>query len=289
MKQHVISSCRSLAVASVVAVFVLAGCESTGAIDSRPLSGQQKLSPASDLHIADSALSAGNTELALTLYDKALQARPDSIEAQLGLADTVYQAGDLERARVLYARTAAAAPSNPRPKLGLARVALRQRRLDAAAALYRTLAAQLPDNPVTAEGLGTVLDLQGRHDEAQAVYRAALRAHPEVQGLTTDLGLSLILANKPREAANVLLEIAGLANAPPQARQNLALAYALLGNRSAAKQILQADLPPASVEDNLRFYETLRTKLEPPAEAAAAARLGAVSTGRVAHDAETAK
>ncbi|CAH2917895.1 MAG: hypothetical protein CPSOU_3143 [uncultured Paraburkholderia sp.] len=101
--KHVISSCRSLAVASAVTAFVLAGCGSTGAIDSRPLSAQQKLSPASDLHIADSALSAGNTELALILYDKALQARPDSIEAQLGLADTVYQAGDLERARAVCA------------------------------------------------------------------------------------------------------------------------------------------------------------------------------------------
>lgn len=211
--KHVISSCRSLAVASVVTALSLAGCGSPGATNSWPVSAQQKLGPASDLHIADSALSSGNTELALTLYDKALQAKPDSIEAQLGLADTVYQAGDLERARVLYARTADSAPSNLRSKLGLARVALRQRRLDDASALYRSLAAQLPDNPVTAEGLGTVLDLQGRHDEAQAVYRAALRAHPEAQGLTTDLGLSLILANKPREAANVLLEIAGLANA----------------------------------------------------------------------------
>ncbi|MFM0758159.1 tetratricopeptide repeat protein [Paraburkholderia strydomiana] len=287
--KHVISSCRSLAVVSVVTAFALAGCGSAGTINSWPVSVQQKLGPASDLHIADSALSSGNTELALTLYDKALQARPDSIEAQLGLADTVYEAGDLERARVLYARTAEPAPSNLRSKLGLARVALRQRRLDDASALYRSLAAQLPDNPVTAEGLGTVLDLQGRHDEAQAVYRAALRAHPEVQGLTTDLGLSLILANKPREAANVLLEIAGLANAPPQARQNLALAYALLGNRNAAKQILQADLPPGSVEDNLRFYETLRSRLGAPTGAPAATRVRALPADHIARDVETAK
>ncbi|TDN67270.1 tetratricopeptide repeat protein [Paraburkholderia sp. BL10I2N1] len=287
--KNVISSCRSLAVTSAVTAFVLAGCAGEGSVHTRPVSTQGNVGPTSDLHIADSALSSGNTELALTLYDKALQADPNSIEAQLGLADTMYQAGDLERARVLYARTAGAAPSNPRPKLGLARVALRQRRLDDAAALYRSLAVLLPDNPVTAEGLGTVLDLQGRHDEAQAVYRTALRLHPEAQGLTTDLGLSLILANKPREAANVLLEIAGLANAPPQARQNLALAYALLGNTNAAKQILQAELPPGSVEDNLRFYETLRTRLGTPTGALAATRLGALPTDKMLRDAETAK
>lgn len=222
---------------------------------------QRNVGVVSDLRLADSALASGSTELASSLYEKALRAEPNSLEAQLGLADSAYQAGDLERARVLYARVASAAPANPGPKLGLARVALRQRRLDAAAALYRTLVAEHPDNPVAAEGLGAVLDLQGHHDEAQTLYRAALRAHPDAQGLTTNLGLSLILANKPREGANVLLDVAGLANAPPQARQNLALAYALLGNMNAAKQILQADLPPASVEDNLRFYRILRTRL----------------------------
>jgi Flp pilus assembly protein TadD len=259
--KNVIASRRSLAAASAVAAVLLAGCASSGSFNPRPVSMQRNVGAASDLRLADSALASGSTEFASSLYERALQADPNSLEAQLGLADTMYQAGDLERARVLYARAASAAPSNPGPKLGLARVALRQRRLDDAAALYRPLVAEHPDNEVAAEGLGTALDLQGRHAEAQAVYRAALRVHPEAQGLTTDLGLSLILANKPREGANVLLDIAGLANAPPQARQNLALAYALLGNTNAAKKILQADLPPGSVEDNLRFYRTLRARL----------------------------
>ena len=279
--KNVITSC-SLAVASAVAAALLAGCASEGSFNPRPVSGQSNVSAMSDLRLADSALASGSTELASSLYEKALQAKPNSLEAQLGLADSTYQAGDLERARALYARAANAAPANPGPKLGLARVALRQRRLDDAAALYHALVAEHPDNSVAAEGLGTVLDLQGHHDEAQALYRAALRVHPEAQGLTTNLGLSLILANKPREGANVLLDIAGLANAPPQARQNLALAYALLGNTSAAKQILLADLPPASVEDNLRFYQIVRAKL-------GAAPLAALPADKMPHDAELRK
>jgi Flp pilus assembly protein TadD len=251
----------ALITACSLAAMLLAGCAGAGSFNPRPLSQQNNagVGPMSDLRLADSALASGSTELASNLYEKALKAEPNSIEAQLGLADSTYQSG--EHARVLYARAASAAPANPGPQLGLARVALRQRRLDDAAALYHTLVTEHPDSAVAAEGLGTVLDLQGHHDEAQTIYRAALHVHPEAQGLTTNLGLSLILANKPREGANVLLDIAGLANAPPQARQNLALAYALLGNTNAAKQILQADLPPASVEDNLRFYQLLRTKL----------------------------
>ncbi|MEA3121293.1 MAG: hypothetical protein QOH33_841 [Paraburkholderia sp.] len=197
----------------------------------------------------------------MTLFDKLLKADPQSKTAQLGLGDAIYQTGDLARAGVLYAGVAAAAPDDPRAQLGLARVALRERRLDEAVARYRSLIAANPDNVVAAEGLGAALDLQGKHAHAQAVYRTALQRHPEVQGLKTNLGLSLILSNEPREGANVLLDIAGLPDAPPQARENLALAYGLLGNSEAAKRILIADMPADSAQDNLQFYLSLRQQL----------------------------
>ncbi|HEV3105642.1 MAG TPA: tetratricopeptide repeat protein, partial [Trinickia sp.] len=155
----------------------------------------------------------------------------------------------------------AAAPDDPRAQLGLARVALRERQLDDALERYRRLVAAHPDNAAAAEGLGTTLDLEGQHADAQAVYRAALERHPEAEGLKTDLGLSLILSKRAREGANVLLDIAALPDAPPQARENLALAYGLLGNGEAAKRILAADMPAASAEDNLQFYRHLREKL----------------------------
>ncbi|GAB3626166.1 hypothetical protein GCM10027419_10140 [Pandoraea terrae] len=250
-----------MATALALTAGLLGGCASGGGFDVRPLSSQQSTGNTTDLRLAESALSSGNTELAGTLFERALTASPKSIEAQIGLGDTLYQAGDLERARVLYTQAARQAPAQPGPQLGLARVALRQRRLDDAVGLYRVLLDSQPENTLAAEGLGTALDLQGHHTQAQAVYRRALQAHPEVQGLRVDLGLSLILSNKPREGANVLLDITGLSSAPLQARQNLALAYGLLGNADAAKKILLADLPASSVDDNLRFYERVRAKL----------------------------
>jgi Flp pilus assembly protein TadD len=79
-----------------------------------------------------------------------------------------------------------------------------------------------------------------------------------------NLGLSLILGGNPREGANVLLDITRFPAAPPQARQNLALAYGLLGNTEAAAEILARDLPKASVKDNLRYYEIQRARLAQP-------------------------
>lgn len=253
-------------VTSVLVISLLAGCASgrhtTPQSEVTMRAPAAAADPAVDLRIADSALQAGDTQLAVSLYQRMLKADPNSATAHLGLGDAAYASGDIARAGVLFARVHALRPDDPRAQLGLARVALRERRIDEAEARYRTLVAARPDSAVAAEGLGTTLDLQGKHDEAQALYRAALRRHPEALGLKVNLGLSLILSRKAREGANVLLDIAGLPDAPPQARQNLALAYGLLGNEEAAKRILAAEnLPADSIEDGLAFYRILRAHL----------------------------
>ncbi|MEC5409212.1 tetratricopeptide repeat protein [Paraburkholderia sp. MPAMCS5] len=273
------ASLRAFTLAVPLVSALLAGCASGGAFNPRPIASSANPSGTTDLHVAEGALRAGDIELATTLFEKSLTANPNSAQALLGLGDSMYLSGDLARARSLYERAAQQLPDKAAAQLGLARVALKQRRLDDAAALYRALMAAQPDNPVVSEGLGAVLDLEGRHADAQAVYRRSLAAHPEEQGLRVDLGMSLILENRPREAANTLLDIAGLPNAPLQARQNLALAYGLLGNTEAAKQILLVDLPPSSADDNLRFYQSLRDRLADNTARGAGANAAAVTAG----------
>lgn len=249
----------ALAMSSLAAA-LLTGCASGPRVETRPVLSERGTDKSTDLRIAESALESGDTQLAISLFERTLKADPGSLPAELGLADAIYQTGDLARSGVLYRQVAAAAPNDPRAQLGLARVALRERRLDEAVSRYRQLLDEHPDNAVAAEGLGAALDLQGKHSEAQTVYRAALVRHPEAQGLKANLGLSLILDRRARDGANVLLDIAALPDAPAQARGNLALAYGVLGNAEAAKQILTADMPAASAEDNLQFYRSLRER-----------------------------
>lgn len=255
---------RALMAALAISAGTLAGCASTPHYTSsipvpRPLSRMP--GSADDLRIASGALQSGDLQLAASLYEKALKTDPRSVEANLGLGDCLFQAGDMERARIAYGRAAAVAPDLAAPRLALARVALRQRRFDDAEQRYRALLAQTPEDPAASAGLGTLLDLKGEHDEAQAIYRRALASHPDSMALRIDLGLSLTLSNRPREGANVLLDVAGIADAPPQARQDLAFAYGLLGNDDAAEKILLADLPKTSVQDNLRYYARVRGAL----------------------------
>lgn len=211
-----------------------------------------------DLHLGDSALNSGSLQMAASLYRKVLEKNPASLAATLGLGDVAYRSGDMERARLIYLQAGQLAPKQIEAKIGLARIEIRKRHLDEAIALYHQALAIQADNSTAAAGLGTALDLQGHHSAAQAIYRQALLAHPDAQSVRVDLGLSLILSQKAREGADILLDVANLPDAPAEARQNLALAFGVIGNLDAAKQILSLDLPPANVNDNLRFYAAVR-------------------------------
>jgi Flp pilus assembly protein TadD len=169
--------------------------------------------------------------------------------------------GDFTRAGVYYERAVQVEPKAIQPMIGIARVAIHQRHFDAAIASYQKVLVLMPNNTLALAGLGTALDLKGEHAAAQTLLRQALQANPGDPNLSIDLGLSLVLGGDPRSGANVLLDVTRYPGAPPQARQDLALAYGLLGNTQAAAEILGGDLPKASVQDNLRFYEIQRQRL----------------------------
>jgi Flp pilus assembly protein TadD len=250
-------------VAGCVTVALMAGgCTTTmsthAGTDLRPVNRNGSPSSMSELRIAQSALESGNMEMATTLYDKILQANPNSVEALTGLGNTLYSVGDFTRAGVYYNKANAIDKKAPAPLIGIARVAIHQRRFDDAVTTYRSVLAESPDDPLAAAGLGAALDLQGKHEEAQTVLQNALKRNPGDTSLSINLGLSLVMSGKPRDGANVLLDVTRFPAAPPQARQDLALAYGLMGNDAAAAEILGSDMPKASVQDNLRFYDLHR-------------------------------
>jgi Flp pilus assembly protein TadD len=282
---------RAAALAGAAVLTVMAtGCTTTTrqVTDVRPSPLNSTPSTMSELHIADTALESNNLELATSLYERALKANPNSAPALNGLGNTLYQVGDYTRAGVYFQRASQADPQALPPLIGVARVAIHQRRFNDAIATYRKVLALKPNDPLASAGLGAALDLSGDHAQAQAVLREALDANPGDPMLSVNLGLSLTLSGDPRQGANVLLDVARFPAAPPQARQDLALAYGLLGNTDAASAILSADLPKSSVQDNLRFYELQRTRTSLPAtvgegtrKSAAPASVGAVATPQV--------
>jgi Flp pilus assembly protein TadD len=253
-----------LAVGAALLIAMSACTTTQHAAETRPVTRNTAPSNMSELRIADTALDSGNVELATTLFEKVVDGDPRSVPGLTGLGNTLYAVGDFTRAAVYYERARQVEPNAIAAMVGIARVAIHQRRFDDAISTYRKVLALTPDAPLASAGLGAALDLTGDHVAAQAELRQALKANPGDPGLSLNLGLSLTLGGDPREGANVLLDVTRYPGAPPQARQDLALAYGMLGNTEAAAEILGADLPKASVQDNLRFYEIQRERIVKP-------------------------
>ncbi len=229
----------------------------------RPVMKSDSLSnPASEQRIADSAMQSGDIQLATTLYGRIVQADPKSVPGLTGLGDTLYAVGDMTRAGVYYDRASSLDPRSIPALIGSGRVAIQQRRFDDAIGNYRKVLALVPNYPLASAGLGAALDMKGDHAGAQAVLREALKANPGDPGISVNLGLSLVMAGNARDGANVLLDITRFPAAPPQAFHDLALAYGMLGNTDAASSILSRDLPKASVDDNLHFYQIQRSRVQ---------------------------
>jgi Flp pilus assembly protein TadD len=248
----------------------------------QPSSQNTMPSATSEAHIAETAMEGGNIELARTLFGKLVEADPNSVPGLAGLGDTLYAVGDYTRAGVYYAHANKVDPKAEHPLIGLGRVAIRQRRFDDAIASYHTILNRTPNDTLAAAGLGTALDLKGDHKDAQDTLRAALALNPGDPMLCINLGLSLVLGGDAREGANVLLDVTRFPDAPPEARQDLALAYGMLGNKQAAAAILSKDLPASSVQDNLRYYDAQRSALRRAVSTSSAADPDVARTAAVA-------
>lgn len=205
--------------------------------------------------LAQAAIAGGDPSVAVRFYADRLRNAPDSVEARLGLADAQMALGDLAGARATLEDGTA---QTPEMSGRLGRIALRQRQFPDATRHFEAVLAENPGSIPARNGLAVVADMSGDHGTAQRLYRGLLEQHPENQGVRNNLGLSLILDGKPREAINVLIDLAAIPTAPPQTLQNLAMAYAMIGRRDAAAQILEASLSEGAVRDNLAVYEMLR-------------------------------
>lgn len=253
---------RPRIISTLVLALLLAGCST--AWRPSPLQNEAKIatSDSGELRIAASALSSGDLNMALSLYERLTQRYPESAEVWLGMANTRFLQGELAAANSAYVTTQRLAPNNIDAQLGQARILIRQRQLPQAITRFKAILVQFPNHPLALCGLGVSYDLSGDYRQAQSIYRQGLLRYPDDVALRSNLGLSLALNGQPREAVNTLLGTTGLSEQLPQERDNLALAYGLLGRDDAAEEILEGNQPQDRVQDNLTFYRYLRQNMD---------------------------
>lgn len=105
--------------------------------------------------------------------------------------------------------------------------------------------------------LGVALDQLGRFPEARQVYAEALTISPNNARVLTNMGMSHLMEGDASGAEPILRQAVAQADAPAEARQNLAVAIALQGRFDEASQLERVDLPPAQAAANMQYLRGL--------------------------------
>jgi tetratricopeptide (TPR) repeat protein len=120
----------------------------------------------------------GDTEAAITIYEKALQKAPREASILSALADA-HAAEDDATSALFYARQARdAAPSNPAYHRQLARLQRSTGRLEEAIATYREITRRFPDDREARRHLAETLARADRPREAIDTYNRILQSAP---------------------------------------------------------------------------------------------------------------
>lgn len=182
---------------------------------------------------------------------------PNDIEAAQKFAEALRKGGRYDRAAQIAGEALNRFPDD-RPLLTTYALAqLAQRHPQEALRPLAMVAASEPQNWRARSAMGAALDQLGRYDEARRAYQEALAISPNEPGVMTNLGVSHIMAGEAEAAEPILRQAAALPNAPPQARQNLAVALALMGRFAEADQLQRADLPAAQAASNTAYLRSL--------------------------------
>ncbi len=122
-------------------------------------------------------------------------------------------------------------------------------RFASAETAYRDSLALIPNQPQLVLKLALVSIAQGKHGEALAQLDAARHVLDP-----SDYGLALALAGQPASAVSVLEEAARVTGADSRVSQNLALAYALQGDWTAAKVVASQDVPADQLDARIQQW-----------------------------------
>lgn len=203
----------------------------------------------------------GDDATAASFYQRALQTRPDDIEARHNLAEIFEAHGDTLHAAENYQILADTDPSNGAAHRALGRLALKEGRAAAAKDEFEKALSINSDDVKAANGLGIALDFLGNHGAAQDTYKKILSDNPSDLTTLNNLAHSYVLSGSYNEAIQVLEPHLKDKGVTPALRQNLAEAYGMAGMDVDAQRVGLMDLPPELVKRNQAFYQARRAQL----------------------------
>lgn len=229
MKSSFKNQLRSAAAAT--ALLVLSGCTGMATQSSMNMYGPETDETTQArvdrlMRYCEKLSKSGDYNLAVGLCARAHDIDPSNPLPLMLAADTYRKAGDLKNEALAYEKILDVRPNTVEAQYRLGKV---QMDLGDNAGAMETLSAALVNEPTDTRILntiGVIYDQTGQHDAAQAHYREALATDPENLSVASNLGLSLALSGRRDEAINLLNKVVANPEAAPVSHYNLALAYA---------------------------------------------------------------
>jgi Flp pilus assembly protein TadD len=220
---------------------LMAGCAGNGEDSSTPM-----------IRIAKKARRSGNTDAAVNFYNKALEKTPDNVEAFLGLAEVYIDLKLLDAASEYIKKAENIGCDISRSSYLRGKICLLSG--DSLCAEKEFLKSTSIDSM---NALGAVYDNRGDHKKAQILYKQVIVREPNYIDAYNNIGLSLMLCDKYKEAIFYLENACALPGTNMAYRSNLALAYGLHGDLEKAKSIYAQDFDGDELEEKIAYLEDI--------------------------------
>lgn len=228
-----------------------------------PVTKPQKTTeiPPEMLRLAEMALEDGQPGEARQQYMRLSAMDPDNPWVRLGMAESLLALNDVASARDRFDDLQSVAAVRARALQGKGLALMRQNRRDDALAVL-TAATEADTTLWRAwNGIGGLHDLGRRFDLATAAYERALGLRPDSAVIRNNMGYSLLLQAKPKEAARLLTEALQHDPRLEAAHANLRLALAMQGRYGDARAGLTKDRQ-ATALNNIGFVALSRGDLD---------------------------
>lgn len=248
--------CTSLTVALSLAACSVAPVEP-------PVARPQKTTeiPAEMLRLAEMALEDGQPQEARQQYMRLVSIDPNNPWVRLGLAESFLATNEVSAARERFDELQSVEAVKARALQGKGLALMRLNRRDDALAVL-TAATDADATLWRAwNGIGGLHDLGRRFDLATAAYERALALRPDSAAIRNNMGYSLLLQGKPKEAVRLLTDALQHDARLEAAHANLRLALAMQGRYGDARAGLTKNRQAAAL-NNIGFVALSRGDLD---------------------------
>jgi tetratricopeptide (TPR) repeat protein len=142
----------------------------------------------------------GETDEAIAQYRSALDINPDYLEARINLGNALGAKGQSDEAVAQYQKVIEIDPASAEARYNLGVDLFQKGQWDEAIAQYRKVLEIIPDAVQARNNLGIALYKKGRLDEAIAQYQKALETNPLYADAHNNLGVAYMKSGRASEA-----------------------------------------------------------------------------------------